>query len=74
MINFQIRKMRDEIVQTINKYEIPIEVKRLVLAEIISEVSDVSMSQITKEMQEINENAKEEQAIIESEGSADVVQ
>ena len=75
MINFQIRKMRDETVQLINQYDVPLEVKRLVLAEILSEVSNLTLSQITKEMEEINRNAEPIPAIVEDkEDNEDAVQ
>lgn len=54
-MNFKIRMMRDSIIKLINEAELPIEVIRLVLIEILAEVDKQSQTQILKEANEEKE-------------------
>lgn len=56
-MNFKIRMMRDSIVKLINEAELPIEVIRLVLIEIMAEVDKQANAQVlTEANQEVKEN------------------
>lgn len=59
-MNFKIRMMRDSIVKLINEAELPIEVIRLVLIEIMAEVDKQAEKQILEEANNQNKNQKEE--------------
>lgn len=59
-MDFIIRKFRDDLVHMINSIDIPVEIKRLVVAEIYEELNKKSMEIIQVQMNEINNtNAKE---------------
>lgn len=55
-MNFKIRMMRDSIVKLINEAELPIEVIRLVLIEIMAEVDKQANAQV---LTEANQEGKE---------------
>lgn len=59
-MNFKIRMLRDAIIKTINEAGLPIEVIRLILVEIISEVDKQAEKQILEEANNQNKNQKEE--------------
>lgn len=59
MVNAEIRKLRDTIIAVINASPLPIEVKRLVVSEIINNISKLSDDIIYKEESE-KENITEE--------------
>ena len=50
-MNLEIRKFRQKIVNDINEAELPIEVKRLVLKEVMSVVNETADNQIAKEQE-----------------------
>lgn len=58
----EIRQMKNDIINVLNEARLPIEVKRLVLAEVMSEVkekaNEVILNQIaeTQEESEVNDN------------------
>lgn len=55
-MNFKIRMLRDAIIKTINEAELPIEVIRLVLIEIMAEVDKQANAQV---LTEANQEGKE---------------
>lgn len=59
MINTQIRQLRDSIIAITNACPLPIEIKRLVFAEIQTQISAEAEKVILLEKQESN-NSKEE--------------
>lgn len=59
MVNAEIRRLRDTIIAVINASPLPIEVKRLVVSEIINNISKLSDDVINKEESE-KENITEE--------------
>lgn len=70
-INFTIRKFYNDVINVINQHDLPIEIKRLCLAEIMQELSMVAEKQIQEEIRqerEMQEENKEVPAESESEG------
>ena len=53
MLDIQIRQFRDEILEKVNSTELPLEVKRLVLNEILHAVSEASDTFINNQKQSI---------------------
>lgn len=54
-MNLKIRQLEDAIIELVNSYDLPIEVKRLVLSDVLN----ISMRQSDKEVaQEIKQNAE----------------
>lgn len=49
MDNLKIRMLREKLINDLNEVDLPIEVKRLVLKEIMSLVNDAADGQIEKE-------------------------
>lgn len=58
-MDFIIREFRDSIVNEINKYDLPMEVKRLVLLEIMQEITRQVEISIKKSIEEIKADEKE---------------
>ena len=46
MLDYEVRKCKNEIVNYLNHVELPIEVKRLILSEILSETTRVADNDI----------------------------
>lgn len=63
--NLRIQKLRDDIVNTLNKAKLPIEVERLVLKEIFEEVSQMAQMTIQKEKESENEQSLRENKLAE---------
>lgn len=59
-MNLEIRKFRQKIVNDINEAELPIEVKRLVLKEVMSVVNETADNEIAKEQEILTQKANEE--------------
>ena len=55
-MNLEIRMFREKIINTINETELPIEVKRLVLKEVMSVVNETADNQIAKEQEMLKTN------------------
>lgn len=53
MLDIQIRQFRDELLEKVNSTELPLEVKRLVLNEILHAVSEASDTFINSQKQSI---------------------
>lgn len=53
MLDIQIRQFRDELLEKVNGTELPLEVKRLVLNEILHAVSEASDTFINNQKQSI---------------------
>ena len=62
MNNIVIRMLREKIINDLNEAELPIEVKRLVLKEILSVVNDTADGQIEKEREMLMKSQSEEEA------------
>ncbi len=61
MVNLQIRQFRDTIVSVINTCQLPIEIKRLVFAEIQTHINqEADMTVITEIKQQKEESKKED--------------
>ena len=65
MLDIEIRQFRDEILEKVNSTELPLEIKRLVLNEILHAVSEASDTFINTQKQSIisqlNESQNQEQ-------------
>lgn len=61
MNNIVIRMLREKIINDLNEAELPIEVKRLVLKEILSVVNDTADGQIEKEREMLMKSQSEEE-------------
>lgn len=55
MINAAIRKLEDDLIQLINSYELPIEVKRLILKDVENMVEHKADETIKEELKENND-------------------
>ncbi len=66
-INLIIREFKNSVIKTINDYALPIEVKRLSLAEIMMELSTKAEEQIQEEVRQEQESKKEIQRESETE-------
>lgn len=53
-MDYLIRTMKNKIISNLNETEIPMEVKRLVLGEILREVSIASESVISEQIEQLN--------------------
>ena len=62
MNNIVIRMLREKIINDLNEAELPIEVKRLVLKEILSAVNDTADNEIGKEREALMQSMKKEGA------------
>ena len=60
MINTQIRQFKDSIIAMTNASPLPIEIKRLVFAEIQTQISIEAEKVILLEKQEVNNNEQED--------------
>ncbi len=61
MINVQIRQFREDIILKTNASPLPVEVKRLVFAEIMKQLEETADSVICEELtQSVQERKKEE--------------
>lgn len=60
MVNLQIRQFRESVITTANSSELPIEIKRLVFAEVMKMLQDASDDVIKKEMIQAKEDSKKE--------------
>lgn len=61
MLDIQIRQFRDELLEKVNSTELPLEVKRLVLNEILHAVSEASDTFINSQKQSIISQLNEAQ-------------
>ena len=50
MINTKIRKLEDEIIETLNKSDVPIEAKRLIISDVLHIVTKEADKGITLEL------------------------
>ena len=66
MINTQIRQFKESIVAITNTCPLPIEVKRLVFSEVLSQISQAANEMIAREKQQA-ESEKAEQSETDSE-------
>ena len=57
--NFEIKKLKSNLVTVLNQTPLPIEVKRLVLYEVYSETKQLSDMQIMKEESEVSADGVE---------------
>ena len=57
--NFEIKKLKSNLVTVLNQTPLPIEVKRLVLDEVDSETKQLSDMQIMKEESEVSADGVE---------------
>ena len=57
--NFEIKKLKSNLVTVLNQTPLPIEVKRLVLDEVYSETKQLSDMQIIKEESEVSADGVE---------------
>lgn len=62
MDNLRIRMLREKLINDINEVDLPIEVKRLVLKEIMSLVNDAADNEIEKEREALMQSMKKEGA------------
>lgn len=62
-MDYLIREFQQKIVLAINEAELPIEVKRLALAEILNSIGEASNKVIAEQ---ISERSKNEQALFEN--------
>ena len=62
MDNLKIRMLREQLINDLNEVDLPIEVKRLVLKEIMSLVNDAADGQIEKEREMLIESQSAEEA------------
>lgn len=74
MNNLAIRILREKIISDLNEAELPIEVKRLVLKEIMSVVNDTADSEIAKEQELLIQSQKSECVKEEAKQDAEGVQ
>lgn len=74
MNNIVIRMLREKIISDLNEAELPIEVKRLVLKEIMSAVNDTADSEIAKEQELLIQSQKSECVKEEAKQDAEGVQ
>ena len=58
--NFEIKKLKSNLVTVLNQTPLPIEVKRLVLYEVYSETKQLSDMQIMKEESEVSADGNDE--------------
>ena len=61
MGNLEIREFQQTIIAFANQSQLPIEVKRMAMSEIVSQLNEASNEQIKRELQE-RENAKKEES------------
>ena len=61
MLDIEIRQFRDEILEKVNSTELPLEIKRLVLNEILHAVSEASDTFINTQKQSIISQLNEAQ-------------
>lgn len=59
MVNTQIRQLRDSIIAMINASPLPIEIKRLVFAEIQTQINNEADRIIIAERKEVEKQSKE---------------
>ena len=62
MDNLKIRVLREKLIDDLNEVEIPIEVKRLVLKEVMSAVNNAADKEIEKEREALVQSMKKEGA------------
>lgn len=62
MDNLKIRMLREKLINDLNDVDLPIEVKRLVLKEIMALVNDAADGQIEKEREMLMKSQSEEEA------------
>jgi ribosomal protein S17E len=58
MLDYEVRKCKNEIVNYLNHTELPIEVKRLILSEILNETTRVADNDIRAYVTSLNEEQK----------------
>ena len=61
--NYKIRKLKIDIIMTLNESRLPVEVRRLVLKEVINETDELAEELILKEAEEFEkeQRAKEQE-------------
>ena len=74
MDNLRIRMLREKLINDINEVDLPIEVRRLVLKEILSVVNDTADSEIAKEQELLIQSQKSECVKEEAKQDAESVQ
>ena len=62
MINTQIRQFRDSIIAMTNTSPLPIEVKRLVFAEVVTAISNEAEKAIAEEKATVAKQQKDEES------------
>lgn len=58
-MNLKIRLFRNKLINSINEEQLPIEIKRLVINEILDQINATSENQIQFELNELNKEDKE---------------
>lgn len=66
MIDIDIRQFRDDLLEQINSTQLPLEVKRLVLAEILHAISEASDNFINEQKKSIIEQLNDPNNVHES--------
>lgn len=56
--NFKIRKLKIDIIMTLNESRLPVEVRRLVLGEVMKETDELAEEMILKEAEEFEKEQK----------------
>lgn len=56
--NFKIRKLKIDIIMTLNESRLPLEVRRLVLGEVMKETDELAEEMILKEAEEFEKEQK----------------
>lgn len=60
MLNLKTREFRETLVNTTNESPLPIEVKRLVFLEVLSQIEKASDDAIKSKLQELNKETEAE--------------
>lgn len=74
MVNTEIRKFRESIISTTNDSPLPIEIKRLVFAEVMTQINEEAQRVLAAELQEaerqkVDEESKQEESEVEVDGN-----
>lgn len=70
-VNLQIRNLKKEIVRILNSTPIPIEVKRMVVNEVLIEINQLTENQIQQELSELENERKENEDDLHSDRDTD---
>lgn len=60
-MNLAIRAFRNKLINSINEENLPIEVKRLVVREILDQINETSENEIQFEIKKLEENKEEKE-------------